>query len=307
MKVLVTGATGFIGSKLIPRLIADGHEVHAPVRNLDSARVKLPTGVSFSQWPDATAPLPEGVCEKTDAVIHLAGESIAEGRWTSERKMRLRDSRIKSTERLYECFMKAKSPPKVFISASAVGYYGNRADEALSEQSSAGDDFLAKLTRDWENAATQFSSLGSRVVCVRTGIVLGSQGGALEKLLPAFKFGFGGKLGSGQQWMSWIHIEDLLNIYLFALKNEQVRGAVNAVSMNPTRNSEFTKVLGGALGRPAILIVPALALKLALGELSGALLGGARVTPAKLQSLGFQFLYPDLNGALKNIISGQDA
>jgi uncharacterized protein len=304
MKVLITGATGFIGSKLVHALCAKNFDVVAPVRDVERAKKKFPTQVQCVLWPDAEAPLPKESVTGVEAVIHLLGESIADSRWTKSRKKALHDSRIKSTERLFERFTEQQPRSlKLFISASAIGFYGDRQDEILTEDSSGATDFLGTLVRDWENAAKMFSQIGARVVCIRTGIVIGADGGAMKKLLPMFRRGLGGTLGSGRQWMSWIHIDDLINVYISALTNSEMNGPINAVSPKPMRNSDFTRTLADALGKPAMVPVPALALRLALGELADVLLGGALVMPAKLQASAFHFSHSDLGESLKDLFS----
>jgi uncharacterized protein len=304
MKILVTGATGFIGSKLVRALCAKNFDVVAPVRDVARAKLKLPPQVDCIPWPDAQAALPAGCTEGVEGVIHLLGESIADSRWTKNRKKALVDSRIKSSERLFEAFTHQQSRAlKVFVSASAVGFYGDRQDEVLSEESSGATDFLGTLVRDWENAAKMFSQIGARVVCIRTGIVLGADGGAMAKLLPIFRRGLGGKLGSGCQWMSWIHIDDLVEVYVKALTTNEISGPINAVAPKPVRNSEFTRSLAKALGKSALIPVPAIALRLALGELADVLLGGALVMPGKLQTAGFHFRHQDLSESLQDLFS----
>ncbi len=304
MRIMVTGATGFIGSKLVQALCAKNFEVVAPVRDVARAAQKLPSQVKCVLWPDAQAPLPEGCEEGVEAVIHLLGEPIADSRWSKHRKKILHDSRVKSTEMLFERF--AGQEPKtlkLFVSASAVGFYGDRQDEVLTEESSGATDFLGRLVRDWENAAQMFLSVGARVIYVRTGIVIGPDGGAMKKLLPMFRRGLGGKLGSGRQWMSWIHIDDLIQIYLSAVNESQWSGPINAVAPRPARNADFTIALAKTLGKPAMVPVPAIALRLALGELADILLGGALVLPGKLQTANFKFAHPELSEALQDLFS----
>jgi hypothetical protein len=280
MNVAVTGASGFIGRKLAERLARAGHQ---------SRSVSVRSGVQ----PDQLAG-----CR---AVVNLAGEPIAQ-RWTHAARERIRTSRIEGTRALVAALR--GDPPQVLISASAVGFYGSRGDETLTEVSPPGDDFLASVTVDWEREAQAALALGVRVCCLRFGVVLGPEGGALQKMLPPFRLGLGGPVGGGGQWMSWIHIDDLTELICFLLKESTVRGAFNAVSPYPVTNAQFTRALGQTLRRPAFLPVPAFALKLALGEMSQVLLASQRVMPDATLRAGFTFQYPDIFGALAKILPG---
>ncbi len=291
--VLITGASGLVGSALTSRLTHEGFAAIPLLRTDTSA-----TSKSVS-WNPHTGEISLPKKTAIDAVVHLAGESIASGRWTSAKKRLLWDSRIKPTKLLCESLGARDPKPLVLISASAVGYYGNRHDESLNEQSSSGSGFLAELGEAWEKATGPATKAGIRVVNLRIGIVLSKKGGALAKMLPAFKFGLGGPLGSGQQYMSWIALEDLLSIILFTIKNENIRGPINATSPNPVTNKEFTKILAKTVHRPAIFPVPRFALKILFGQMADeALLAGQRVLPQKLTEVGFQFNYPNLTDAL---------
>ena len=238
-----------------------------------------------------------------DAVVHLAGEPVAQ-RWSAAAKKRIHDSRVEGTRRLVNALATQSQRPHVLVCASAVGFYGSRGDQILTEASTPGSDFLARVTLEWEAAAQSAEELGVRVVCLRFGMILGP-GGALAKLLPVFRFGLGGRLGSGHQWMAWIHLEDAVKLILFALDFAAIRGAVNATAPHPVTNDEFTSRLATALHRPAFLPVPAFALKLALGEMSGMLLASQRVLPSVAKSAGFPFQYPDLNAAFDNLLDGR--
>jgi len=254
-------------------------------------------------WNPATGEL-GGAGVGADAVVNLAGASIADGRWTAERKALLRASRIDTTRTLVSALARMNTRPSVMMSASAIGYYGDRGDETLTEESKPGADFLAGLAQEWEAEALKAEALGIRVVLARFGIILARDGGALPKMMLPFKIGVGGKLGSGQQWMSWVTLEDVVGILRLAIENASLRGAINVVSPQPLQNAEFTKVLAKAMHRPALFPAPAFALRLALGEMADALLlSSQRVVPQKLQQLGYRFLRPDLNSALAAILA----
>lgn len=286
MNVTVTGATGFIGTRLTRALLDAGHTVHALGRGEWQSHEREPP-------PDALA--------GADAVIHLAGEPVAQ-RWTPEAKKRIYSSRVDGTRHLVNGLSTESRRPSVLISASAIGYYGSRGDEILTEQSAPGDDFLAHVVVDWEKAAVLAESLGIRVVLLRFGMVLGKEGGALAKMLPPFRLGVGGRLGSGHQWTAWIHIDDLIHLILFALTTASVKGAMNATAPEPVTNAEFTKVLAAAIHRPAIFPVPKVALKLLFGEMAEMLLASQRVIPEAVESAGFEFQYPKLGPALRRLV-----
>ena len=299
MNITLTGATGFLGSGLLAKLIADGHRVHVLGRRRSA---RLEASVAFSEWSAEAEPPPESLAG-ADAVIHLAGEPVAQ-RWTAAAKARIRNSRVDGTRLLVDALARQPRRPAVFVCASAIGIYGSRGDEILTETSAAGQGFLAEVVTDWESAAQAAEPLSIRVVSLRLGVVLG-RGGALAKMLPPFRFGVGGRIGSGRQWMSWIHIADAVALILFALGNTALRGPVNATSPQPVTNLEFTHELAGALHRPAIFPVPPVALKLLFGEMAGVLLGSQRVLPKTAEAAGFQFRYPELRPALEEILAYQ--
>jgi hypothetical protein len=235
-------------------------------------------------------------------LVHLTGEPVAQ-RWTPEVKQRIRSSRVDGTRNLVSALAKLSERPRVLVCASAIGYYGSRGDDLLTETSSPGGDFLAQVVVDWERAAGEAEALGIRVVPLRFGVVLGKDGGALPKMLPPFRLGLGGRLSSGQQWMSWIHVDDVIGLIRFALENSAVRGALNATALQPVTNAEFTRELAAALHRPAVFPVPGLALKLLFGEMAEVILGSQRVVPRAALSAGFRFEYPELRGALARLLS----
>src|SRR6267143_638789 len=310
MKILVTGSSGLVGTALSRALAAAGHTVCRLVRPQNAAGEGAKQGFAVA-WNPATGELGRaGV--GADAVVNLAGASIADGRWTTERKKLLRTSRIDTTRALVGALAKMKARPSVLVSASANGYYGDRGDETLTEDSKPGGDFLAGLAQEWEAEALKAEPLGIRVVLARFGIILAREGGALPKMMLPFKIGVGGKLGSGQQWMSWVKVEDVVGILRFAIENASVRGAgnvapvrgaINIVSPQPLQNAEFTKVLAKAVHRPALFPAPAFALRLALGEMADALLlSSQRVVPQVLEKLGYRFLDADLPSALNTVL-----
>jgi len=302
MKILVTGSTGLVGTALAGALAGAGHTVCRLVRPESTAQGRAKDGFDVP-WNPATGEL-GGAAVGADAVVNLAGASIAGGRWTPERKALLRSSRVDTTRALVTAVAKMNARPKVLVSASAIGYYGSRGDELLTEESAAGANFLAGLAREWEAEAVKAEALGIRVVLARIGIVLARHGGALAKMLLPFKLGVGGRIGSGQQWMSWVTLYDVVEILRFALENGAVQGAVNVVASNAARNAEFTRELARALHRPALFPAPTFALRLALGEMADALLlSSQRVVPQKLQQLGYHFLHPDLAAALAAVLS----
>jgi uncharacterized protein len=300
MKVLVTGSSGLIGLALIPSLAAGGHQVIRLVRPKSSSSL---SGVSEVRWDPAEGKIESSGLESLDAVVHLAGENIAAGRWTAEQKAKIRDSRIKGTELLCSTLARLARPPKVLVSASAIGYYGDRGAESLREESPSGSGFLAEVSRQWEAATEAAARMGVRVVLTRFGVVLSSSGGALAKMLPPFRMGAGGKLGSGKQYMSWVALDDAVGSIHQLLSDEALRGPVNVVAPNPVTNLEFTKTLGRVLSRPTVASVPSFAARLVFGEMADALLlASTRVEPAKLQNAGYRFRYPDLEGALRHLL-----
>ena len=296
MRVSLTGSSGLVGRALAQSLAASGHEVLRLVRSKSG----LQSGEFY--WNPQTGELDRDGLEGADAVVHLAGETIA-ARWTPARKALIRDSRIWSTRLLAETLGSLQRPPSVFISSSAIGYYGDRGSELLREESSPGSGFLSEVCRAWESETERAEPFGVRVVRLRTGIVLSAAGGALAKMLLAFRLGLGGRLGSGDQYMSWISLEDTVGAITHALLTEKLRGPVNMVAPNPVTNREFTAVLGKVLGRPTIFPVPAFALRLAAGEMGEELLlSSARVEPAKLKSSGYLFRHPTLEQALRSAL-----
>ena len=297
MRLVVTGASGFIGSALCARLLEQGHSLTLFTRGAPS---EPNTGVKrWHHWTPGTLRDWDSELDGIDGVINLAGEPIADKKWTATQRRRLEKSRIDATHVLVQGCAKAKQKPKFLISASAVGYYGPHGDEIITEEAPAGGDFLSQLCRNWEEKATQAERLGMRVVLLRTGIVLGPGGGALEKMVPPFKFFIGGQLGSGKQWMSWIHLEDHVRLIIELMNNLQASGPVNATGPNPVPNKEFCQTLAKVMHRPCWATVPAFALRLALGEMADMLLTGQRVVPAAAEKLGFQFRYANLEDALE--------
>ena len=295
MKILVTGSSGFIGSALLPFLKNQGHEVARLVRSTPK------TGELF--WDPAAGRIDAAGLDDFDGVIHLAGDPIAEGRWNPEKKTRMRESRVQGTTLLAETIAHLKRPPKVLVCASAIGYYGDRGDELLREETRAGSGFLPEIGQLWESSAEPAARAGIRVVHLRIGVVLSPSGGALKKMLPPFQLGIGGPLGSGKQFMSWIALDDIVGAMHHALITESLRGPVNGVAPHPVTNAEFTKILGRVLHRPAFFPVPPFALHLMFGELADAvLLASMRVEPAKLLKTGYRFRYPDLEEALRHLL-----
>lgn len=301
MKVLITGATGFIGSRLCEALAAAGHEPIALSRRPADAQQHVPALADAFAWSPMAEPPPPEAFEGVEAVVHLAGENVS-GRWTAEKKRAIRESREQGTRHLVEALDRLEAKPRVLVSASAVGIYGDRGDEELTEDSAPGSDFLANVCAAWEAEAQRAASMGVRVVNPRIGIVLGPNGGALQAMLTPFKLGAGGPLGSGQQWWPWVHRADVVGIIQHAIERDDLQGPVNAAAPNPTRQRDFAKALGQVLGRPAFMPAPAFALKLLLGEFSQELLGSQRVFPERVQQAGYAFQYPELEPALRAIL-----
>ncbi len=298
MKVLMTGSSGLIGSALGARLASQGHGVTRLVR------AKPAAGAAALEWDPAAGRLDAAALEGFDAVVHLAGESIASGRWTAARKARIRDSRIQGTRLLAERLARLMRKPAVLVCASAIGYYGNRGEEVLGESSPAGSGFLADLCREWEAASDAAASAGIRVVNLRTGLVLSRQGGALPRMLVPFRLGVGGRIGDGRQYMSWITLDELTGVYLYALRTETLAGPVNAVTPNPVINADFTRTLGRVLRRPTLFPLPAFAARLVLGEMADELLlASARVQPARLVATGYVFRFAELENALRHVLA----
>ncbi len=297
MNCVVSGGTGFIGSRIIERLQRDGHSIAVWSRQSQS---KARPGITSFQWDPLQGEPPAESLEGTDAVIHLAGEPVAQ-RWNDAVKRRIHDSRVVGTRNLVNAIARAQRKPKVLISASAIGYYGDRGDEILTESSGAGRGFLADLCRAWEEEAGRAAESGVRVIRLRIGFVLGKGGGALATIVPAFRAFAGGRLGSGKQWMPWIHVDDVADMFAYAVEHE-IAGVWNATSPNPVTNAEFTREMARALHRPAILPVPAFGLRLVFGELAQHMLDSSRVIPDAALKADFPFRYPHLESALQNLV-----
>jgi uncharacterized protein len=298
LKILITGASGLVGTAATTALRADGHTVGRFVR----------PGGRFApgdvRWDPVAAVVYPDAMEGAEAIIHLTGASIGEGRWTQERKSVLSTSRLASTRLLIDAIAKLRQKPRTLLAASAIGYYGSRGDELLTESSSNGSGFLARLAREWEAESLRAQSLGIRTVLLRFGMILSSYGGALPKMLTPFKVGLGGHLGSGRQWMSWIVLEDVVGVIRVALADEGLSGPMNVVAPNPVQNANFTRLLASVLRRPAMLPAPAFMLRLALGEMADELLlASQRVHPQRLIEAGLKFRYPDLESALRATVS----
>lgn len=302
MKIVITGATGFIGRPLVRSLLSNGHQVSVLSRDPRRAALLLPARVRHVRWNPQQGVPPE-TFSGVDVVIHLAGEGVADKRWSEARKRALVDSRIVGTRAVVD-EIRALQPefrPKALVSASAIGAYGNRGDEVLSEESAAGSGFLADLCTQWESEAMEAAPLGVRVAVLRVGIVLAAGGGALGPLLPLFQMGGGGRVGGGKQWMSWIHRDDMVRLFETAATDERYTGIINGTAPNPVTNAEFTRSLAAAVHRPALFPAPAFALRLAMGEMSEIVLASQRVLPKEASRLGFTFRYPELDGALQEI------
>jgi len=298
MTIAITGASGFIGRRLMKALASGNHTLRVLSRH---AGTNLPPGVQLYVWDAMKGQPPEESLDGVDAVIHLAGEPIAQ-RWNEDVKQKIRESRAAGTRSLVQALSTARRCPAALVCGSAIGYYGSRGDEVLTESSAPGSDSMTDVCVAWEKEADLAESLGIRVVKLRTGIVLGANGGALAKMLAPFKAGMGGKLGRGDQWMSWVHLDDLVGVIQHAVENP-VRGPVNGTSPNPVTNSDFTKALGHSLGRPAIVPMPAFTLKFMFGEMSDLMLASQRVLPKAAEAAGYTFRYPGIEPALANILA----
>ena len=298
MRILITGASGLIGNALRPTLEAKGHELILASRS-------EPKDGRHIQWNPDTGFADSDLArlESLDAVIHLAGENVSGLRWTDEKKKAIRDSRVFGTRSMIETFDKLTAKPKAFISGSAIGFYGDRGDEVMSESSSAGKTYLSEVCKEWEAESRRAEDMGIRTVLLRTGIVLSKDGGALATMMTPFKLGVGGVVGSGKQWMSWISLDDAVGIINFVMENEGVRGAVNVVAPNPATNEEFTKTLGSVLYRPTFLPLPEFAVHMVFGEMGDALLlDSTRVVPKRLQDNGYEFRFTSLKAALEHAV-----
>jgi uncharacterized protein (TIGR01777 family) len=297
VNITISGASGFIGRRLMKTLAAAGHSLTALSRHAGS---NMPPNVKLFAWDPGKGEPPAESLREASAVVHLAGEPVAQ-RWNSAVKQRIRDSRVNGTRHLVEALRKLSRPPGVLVCASAVGYYGTRGDQLLDESSQPGEGFLADVCKEWEREAVAAESLGIRVVRVRIGVVLDPKGGALVRMLPPFRMGVGGKVGDGRQWMPWIHLQDLGNLFQFALE-QPIRGPVNGTAPNPVTNADFTRALAAAVHRPAIFPVPTFGLKILFGEMSDVLLASQRVFPKAAEAAGFSFRFPQIDPALADLL-----
>ena len=296
MDVLVSGSSGLIGSALVSALGHEGHQVRRLIRSSGSS------SEGAVRWDPSSGMIDTAGLEGVDAVVHLAGENIV-GRWTAAKKARIRDSRVEGTRLLSGALANLSTPPKVMVCASATGYYGDRGNELLTEESAPGNNFLAGVCQEWEAAADSAREAGVRVVHPRFGIVLSTEGGALATTLPIFKLGGGGRIGSGRQYWSWIALDDVVGAVLHALTTDSLSGPVNVTVPDPPTNIEYTKTLGRVLGRPTVFPLPAPAARLALGEVADELLlASQRIEPAKLKETGYDFRYPELEGAFRHLL-----
>lgn len=299
MKILITGATGLVGKEVGKALVKLGHEIVIISRNAVKAKQVCPFPCEVIEGDLVQAPVSSHHLDQVEAVVHLMGEPIVEGRWTEEKKKRLQNSRIQATRHLQSSLA---GRAKILVSTSAVGYYGDRGDESLTEDSAPGNGFLSNLCRDWEDAAKAFSKEGTRVVCLRVGVVLSNRGGALDEMLTPVRAGVGGPLGGGKQWVSWIHLGDLVKLYLAALHDDRMSGVYNAVAPAPVQNRDLMKALGKLVRRPTFLPVPGFGLKVLFGEKAQVLLDSQNVSSQKVEQTGFQFDYPDLEIALTDLL-----
>lgn len=301
MRIIVTGGTGLIGTPLCAALAADGNDVVILTRNPDKQRTTQP-GIRMQAWDGKTSSGWAEVVDGAGAIINLAGEGIAEGRWSYERKQRIHDSRTNAGTALLAAIEAAKEKPKVLIQSSAVGYYGPRQGEIIDESAAVGADYLAKVCFDWEASTAPAQQMGIRRPVIRTGVVLSNKGGALPKQTLPYKLFAGGHIGSGEQWYPWIHIDDEVAAIRFLLENEQADGVYNLTAPNPLTNKDFSHKIGEVMGRPSLMPVPAIAFKILFGEMSTILLDGQRAIPKRLQEAGFTFKYPTAEGALKQLL-----
>lgn len=298
MKVLVVGSSGLVGKALTKELSAKGHDVYSLVREQKAVKEKN------ILWDPVSGKVDSSKLEGMDAVVNLAGENVASGRWTPQKKKKIWDSRVLGTKNLIRAFQALKTPPKLLINASAIGYYGETGDQPADEKTSRGSHFLSSVTADWEDAANEAKKLDMRLVKLRIGVVLATEGGALKKMLVPFRLGLGGQVSHGRQYMSWIALQDLVSIILFSLENKEVEGAVNAVAPNPVTNKEFTKTLGKVLCRPTIFPLPAIIARFIMGEMADELLlVSSRIAPKALKKYGYTFKHPHLKEALESILN----
>ena len=299
MNITISGASGLIGRRLLKNLAREGHALHVLSRH---GGTNLPPGVKLSVWDPVKGEAPADALREAEAVVHLAGEPVAQ-RWTAHSKQRIRESRVEGTRNLVKALSRLSRRPAALICASAVGYYGSRGDEILTESSAPGSGYLPEVCAAWEKEAREAELLGVRVVQVRIGVVLDARGGALQRMLPPFRMGLGGRLADGRQWMSWIHLEDLAGLFRFAL-DSPVRGAINGTAPSPVVNADFTRAFASALRRPAIFPMPKMALRALFGEMSEVLLASQRVLPKQAEAAGFQFRFPQLAPALADLLRG---
>ncbi|HEX3901553.1 MAG TPA: TIGR01777 family oxidoreductase [Polyangia bacterium] len=301
--VAITGATGLIGTALAASCARDGIRVAALVRDTARGAERLPSA-TLHAWDATSGPPPDAAFEGVDVVVNLIGESISSGRWSEARKKRLRDSRVVATRALVDVLRGLPVRPRLLISASGVGFYGDRGTEILTEASGVGQGFAAELSRDWEAEAMKATEIGLRVVLLRSGLVLAKEGGILRKILPPFRIGLGGKIGSGTQWMPWIHLDDEIGLIRHAMEHEAVEGPLNLVAPEPVTNGEFVRALGEALGRPTALTAPAFALRLAFGAMTDELLlASQRAMPVRTLETGYTFRHPLLREALGELVA----
>ncbi len=301
MRVVITGGTGLIGSAVARDLGAAGHDAVILTRNLGKTGT-LPPGVRAAQWDGRTAEGWKTLLDGQTAIVHLAGDAIASGRWTAEKKRRIRDSRVASGGAVLQAIREAKEKPLALLQGSAVGYYGPRGDEPVGEDAPPGNDFLADVCKEWEASTAEAEALGVRRAMLRTGIVLAREGGALPRMAMPFRLGIGGPVGNGRQWFPWIHLADEVGAIRFLLQHEDARGPFNFTAPNPVTNRELSRSLGRVLSRPSFLPVPGFALRIAFGELADTLLQGQRAIPSRLLALGYVFQYPEVEPALKSLL-----
>lgn len=302
MKILVTGATGLVGKKLVKRLCSLGHEVVATTRNADKAKSLLPSEAKIVEWENFYTLPPEEAINGINAVVHLMGENIGRKRWSNEQKKILRDSRVESAKNILTALKNKNIKLDVFITSSAIGIYPVNSNKVMNEETFLASGFLANLCKEWEEASND-TSVVNRHVAIRTGVVLGLNEGAMAKMLPIFKLGIGGPIGDGNQMMSWIHVDDLVEVFVKSLETKDISGAINAVAPKAVDNFTFSKSLGKALKRPSLVLTPTFPLKIVFGEMSTIILDSQHVEPKKLKDLSFNFKYPDIDSAFTNLYS----